>query len=89
MRQCRTRSWKGLQVLTFPVVMLALAGCASIEPYQPRNQREEGPEKGVFTGSQGEFVILKRGDEERGRDCGAPVDSGDTEGSARSKEVGD
>ena len=87
MRLCRTGSWKGLQVLTLPVVVLALAGCAGIEPYQPRNQREEGPEKGVFTGSQGAFVILKRGDEERGR--GAPVDSGDTEGSARSKGVGD
>jgi hypothetical protein len=35
-----------------------MAGCAGIEPYEPRNNREEGPEKGLFTGSQGEWVIL-------------------------------
>lgn len=36
---------------------ILIAGCSGITPYQPRNQREEGPEKGIFTGSRGEFVI--------------------------------
>jgi hypothetical protein len=31
-------------------------------PYEPRNNREEGPEKGLFTGSDGEFVILRKGE---------------------------
>ena len=40
------------------LMMVVLAGCAGIEPYEPRNNREEGPEKGLFTGSQGEWVIM-------------------------------
>jgi hypothetical protein len=40
------------------LVALLVAGCAGIKPYEPRNDREEGPEKGLFTGSQGEWVIL-------------------------------
>ena len=45
--------------LTAAVLLLSLlaTGCSSIKPYQPRNNREEGPERGVFTGSKGEFVI--------------------------------
>jgi hypothetical protein len=30
-----------------------------MSPYEPRNNREEGPEKGLFSGSQGEFVIFR------------------------------
>jgi hypothetical protein len=41
------------------VACLIIAGCAGITPYEPRNNREEGPEKGLFTGSQGEFVIYR------------------------------
>ena len=40
------------------LVALLVAGCAGITPYEPRDHREEGPEKGLFTGSQGEWVIL-------------------------------
>jgi hypothetical protein len=40
------------------LVGLLVVGCAGTEPYEPRNDREEGPEKGLFTGSQGEWVIL-------------------------------
>jgi len=43
-------------VLLFIVVVMA--GCAGIKPYDPPNHREEGPEKGLFTGSQGEWVIV-------------------------------
>jgi hypothetical protein len=38
-------------------------GCAGIKPYEPRDHREEGPEKGLFTGSEGEFVIFRKADE--------------------------
>jgi len=45
--------------LTVAVLLLCLlvTGCSSIKPYQPRNNREEGPERGIFTGSKGEFFI--------------------------------
>lgn len=39
------------------VVLFLVAGCSGITPFEPRNNREEGPEKGLFTGSRGEFVI--------------------------------
>ena len=42
---------------------LFVTGCAGIEPYEPRNHREEGPQKGLFTGSKGEFVIFRKADE--------------------------
>jgi len=42
------------------LVALLVTGCAGIEPYEPRNNREEGPEKGLFTGSEGEFVIFRK-----------------------------
>ena len=44
------------------LVALLLAGCAGIEPYEPRDTREEGMEKGLFTGSEGEFVIYSKAD---------------------------
>jgi len=40
------------------LIVVVMAGCAGITPYDPPNHREEGPEKGLFTGSQGEWVIL-------------------------------
>jgi hypothetical protein len=50
----------GQKALVIGLVLLVLltAGCAGIKPYEPRNDREEGPEKGLFTGSQGEWVIF-------------------------------
>ena len=45
------------------LVVLLVAGCAGIKPYEPRDYRQEGPEKGLFTGSEGEFVIYKKADE--------------------------
>jgi len=38
--------------------LLVIAGCTGIQPYNPPNHREEGPEKGLFTGSQGAWVIV-------------------------------
>jgi hypothetical protein len=45
-------------VVALLLMWLFIAACSGITPYQPRNNREEGPEKGAFTGSKGEFVIL-------------------------------
>jgi hypothetical protein len=36
------------------LLCLLVTGCT---PYQYRNHREEGPERGVFTGAKGEFVV--------------------------------
>ncbi len=45
------------------LVALLVAGCAGIKPYEPRDSREEGPEKGLLTGSEGEFIIYRKADE--------------------------
>ncbi len=44
------------------LVALLVTGCVGITPYEPRDNREEGPEKGLFTGSEGEFVIFRKAD---------------------------
>jgi hypothetical protein len=45
-----------------PLLVALLAGCAGIEPYEPHDYRREGPKRGLFTGSEGEFVIYRRAD---------------------------
>ena len=40
-----------------------ITGCTGFKPYEPRDSRQEGPEKGIFTGSEGEFVIFKKAEE--------------------------
>jgi hypothetical protein len=40
------------------LIVAIMAGCAGIKPYDSPNHREEGPAKGLFTGSQGEWVIV-------------------------------
>ena len=47
------------------LALLVLAGCAGIEPYEVQNRREEGPKSGVFTGSEGEFVIFRLEDKSK------------------------
>jgi hypothetical protein len=42
------------------VAFLLLAGCAGLEAYEPRNDRVEGPDQGLFTGESREFVIHRR-----------------------------
>lgn len=45
------------------VTALLVTGCAGIEPYEPRDYRQEGLERGLYTGSEGEFVIYRKSDE--------------------------
>jgi hypothetical protein len=52
----RTPVRKALQISPF-LVALVVAGCDGMKPYVPRDDREEGPEQGIFSGSDGEFVI--------------------------------
>lgn len=63
MGMLRTHRRKALWVGTLLVALLVFSGCAGIEPYEPRNNREEGPESGLFTGSEGEFVIFRKADQ--------------------------
>ena len=45
------------------LLALLVGGCAGFEPYEPRDEREEGPQTGLISGEAGEFVILRRSDE--------------------------
>ena len=57
------------------LVVLLVTGCAGIEPYEARDHREEGPERGLFTGSEGEFIIYRKADEpETGSEAGKRPD---------------
>ena len=41
------------------LVALMVTGCAGMEPYEARDEREEGPKQGLFSGSDGEFVLIR------------------------------
>ena len=57
------------------LVALLVSGCTGIKPYEPRDDREEGPKKGLFTGSEGEFIIFRKTDEpETGNEAGKRSD---------------
>lgn len=48
-----------LKTVVAVAVLLAMGACSGITPGgNLRNSREEGPEKGLFSGPGGEFVIL-------------------------------
>ena len=53
------RRQKGWWWVLFLAVLLVMTGCADIKPYQPPNHREEGPQGGIFTGPEGEWVIYR------------------------------
>ena len=57
------------------VVPLLFTGCTGIVPYQPRDYREEGLENGLFTGSEGEFVIFRKADEPETDSEGKKIES--------------
>ena len=51
----RRNLYAGLVLLT-----LLVTGCEGLTPYEARDYRENGPERGVFTGSEGEFIIYRK-----------------------------
>ena len=61
-----------LSVIRLPtfwiLALMIIAGCSGIEPLELTNSREEGPEKGLFSGSEGEFVIYRENGKEATRD---------------------
>jgi hypothetical protein len=42
------------------LTIVLLSACAGLEPFEPRNDRVEGPQRGLFSGEAGEFVIFLR-----------------------------
>lgn len=50
---------KALWMMALLVVLWVMVGCAEIKPYNPPNHREEGPQKGLFSGSEGDWVIFR------------------------------
>ena len=56
----QARNTCGLAALLAALVFIT--SCAGITSYEPRNNREEGPEQGLFSGSEGEFVIFRKTD---------------------------
>jgi hypothetical protein len=72
--------WPRITVYPLLVIILCslfFAGCAGMQPYEPRNNREEGPKNGLFSGSQGEFVILRKAETEKQDQAGEKTDSPD------------
>jgi len=63
--------WVGLLLMALLVV-----GCAGIKPYEPSDHREEGPEKGLFTGSEGKFIIFRKVNDP---EAGSEADKGSNE----------
>ena len=47
-------------------VALLITACAGFEPFEHRDEREEGPRAGLISGEAGEFVILRRSSETEG-----------------------
>jgi hypothetical protein len=45
------------------VAALLVAGCAGITPYDPPDDRENPPGRGLLSGADGEFVIYQKADE--------------------------
>jgi hypothetical protein len=56
---------KAIRIGVLLAAFLLIGGCAGIQPYSPPNHREEGPQKGLFSGSAGEFVIFRKADEQK------------------------
>jgi hypothetical protein len=80
----RTLRRKALWICALLVAFLVIPGCAGIKPYEPRDHREEGPEKGLFTGSEGEFVILRK-EEETKKESGDRQSKGEAENTGQPK----
>jgi hypothetical protein len=63
MSTCNQHNRKIRWTVVLLLIVVVMVSCSGIQPYEPRNHREEGPEKGLFTGSEGEWVIYRKADE--------------------------
>jgi hypothetical protein len=54
---------------------MLVSACAGVEPFEPRNDRVEGPQRGLFSGEAGEFVIFRREDAGVGQQPRTPPES--------------
>ena len=61
------------RLIPWLLALLIFYGCSGIEPFELTSAREEGPEKGLFSGADGEFVILRRTDEDFAANADEPV----------------
>jgi hypothetical protein len=61
--------------VAFSAVLLTVAGCAGIKPYDPPDYRDKPPGNGFLSGADGEFVIYRKADEtETGSEAGKRSD---------------
>jgi hypothetical protein len=62
------------------LMALLTAGCSGFEPYEPRDHREDGPQRGFLSGEDGQFVIsIGRSDHEPEIDVNEDPATNDTE----------
>ena len=47
-------------LIGLPLVAMLVSGCTGMKPYEPRDYREDGMEKGLISGADGAFVIFRR-----------------------------
>ena len=66
--------------------LLAVSACEGIEPYEPRNNREEGPESGLLTGEEGEFVIFRLRSKPKGEEGGEEIETQEEESEIQDTE---
>ena len=64
MNTCNQHNRKIRWTVVLLLIVFVMVGCSGIQPYEPRNHREEGPEKGLLTGSEGEWVIFRKAEEQ-------------------------
>ena len=62
MRSLRADNRRAVWISSLLVTLL-LTACAGVEPFEPRDYREEGPERGLLSGADGEFVFYINLDE--------------------------
>ena len=49
-----------LQMGAVLVVLLVNVCCSEIKPYEPYDHRKEGPQTGLYSGPEGEFIIFRK-----------------------------
>ena len=66
-------------VLLFAVLLALAVSACGMEPYEPRNNREEGPKSGLLTGEQGEFVIFRLRSKSKGEEGAEEIETQEEE----------